>query len=281
MKSKGILSIIAIVVITTMSAFQIYYSSGCQYHTGSPADGLTCNNCHLGGTITPSITISATPAFGTGDTYLPGTTYTISVLGTGYSLYGFDLEILNSQSSIASSVLDFGALAIPPLGETINTPAPGYTYSDIMHTSPRSSAFTVIWTAPASGTGYLFCALLGVNNNGATSGDKGNTKTITLTSATANGIAESSENDNGIDLAIYPNPCIKTIDLTYNLKKSTFIHVELFNLDGAKVSDIIGENQDAGQHEIHFYIPSTASKGTYVIRIDLNDKSSYKKVIIL
>lgn len=281
MKNIGLLSIMAIVIITTMSAFQIYYSSGCQYHTGSPADGLTCNNCHLGGTITPSITISATPAFGAGDTYIPGTTYTISVLGSGYSLYGFDLEILNSQSSIASSVFDFGTLAIPPLGETINTPATGYTYSDIMHTAPRLSVFTVIWTAPASGTGYLYCALLGVNNNGATSGDKGNTKTMTLTSVTANGIVESSENDNAIDLVIYPNPCFKTINLTYTLKVSTFVKIELFNTDGAKVSDIIEENQDAGQQEIHFDIPSTVSKGTYVVKIGLNDKSISKKVIIL
>jgi hypothetical protein len=281
MKNKGLLSIIAIVIITTMSAFQIYYSSGCQYHTGSPADGLTCNNCHLGGTITPSITISAIPAFGAGDTYLPGTTYTISVLGSGYSLYGFDLEILNSQSSIASSVLDFGTLAFPPIGETINTPAPGYTYSDIMHTAPRSTAFTVVWTAPASGTGYLYCALLGVNNNGATSGDKGNTKTMTLTSATANGIIESSENGNVSDLAIYPNPCIKTINLAYNLKESAFVHIELFNTDGAKVADIADKNQDAGYQEIHFDIPSIVSKGIYIIKMNLNDKSISKKVIIL
>lgn len=281
MKNKGFLSIMAIVIITTMSAFQIYYSSGCQYHSGSPADGLTCNNCHIGGTITPSITISSTPSFGAGDTYSPGTTYTISVLGAGYSLYGFDLEILNSQSTIASSVLDFGTLAIPPSGETINTPAPGYTYSDIMHTAPRSSAFTVIWTAPASGTGYLYCALLGVNNNGATSGDKGNTKTMTLTSATANGIFESSEKDHISGLAIYPNPCINVINLAYTLKVSAFVHIELFNIDGAKVSDIIGENQDAGQQEIHFDIPSTSPKGTYVVKINLNDKSISKKVIIL
>jgi len=281
MKNKGLLSIMAIVIITTMSAFQIYYSSGCQYHTGSPADGLTCNNCHLGGATTPSITIVATPAFGAGDTYLPGTTYTISVLGSGYSLYGFDLEILNSQSSVASSVLDFGTLAIPPLGETINTPAPGYTYSDITHTAPRSSAFTVIWTAPASGTGYLYCALLGVNNNGATSGDKGNTKMMTLTSATANGINESSENGPVSDLAIYPNPCIKTINLTYTLKESAFVHLVLFNIDGDKVVDIAEENQDAGQQEIHFDVPSTATKGTYIVKIDLNDKSISKKVVLL
>lgn len=280
MKKTLLIFSISIAIITLMSAFEIYYTSGCPYHSGSPADGLNCGTCHTGGTITPSVTISSVPSFIFGNKYIPGTTYTISVSGSGYTLYGFDLEILNSQSSIANSVLDFGTINSITPAETVNTPTPGWTYSDIMHTAPKSGSFTVLWTAPASGIGYLYCALLGINNNGSTSGDKSCVTSMTLIPSTTNSVLENSENDKSINLSVFPNPCTEIINLYYNLFEKADVHIELFNLLGAKVLDIKDEKQEKGQQEVHYNIPLNLAKGSYFIKTTIYNHIKMTKIIL-
>jgi hypothetical protein len=281
MKKSLIIFLVSVITITLMSAFSIYYTSGCPYHSGSPADGLTCASCHAGGAITPSVTISSIPAMGIENKYIPGTTYTLSIAGSGYAFYGFDLEILNSQSSNASTALDFGTITSITPDEAVNTPLPGFTYSDIMHTSPKSGSFTAVWTAPSSGTGYLYCALLGINNNGNTSGDKCCITSMTLSPSTTSSISEHIETDDLINISVYPNPSIEKITISYNLKQASTLNIELLNDVGAKVADIINEKQNQGKQEINFIFPRHLQQGIYFIKIDMNKNSTIKKITLL
>lgn len=282
MKKNLVIFSVSIVLITILSAFNIYYTSGCPYHSGSPADGLTCASCHLGGINTPSVIITSTPAFGAGNTYIPGATYTISVTGQGYNLFGFDLEILNSPSNIANTVLDFGTINSITSNETVNIPSMGngYTYSDIMHTAPKSNPFIFIWDAPMSGTGYLYCALLGINNNGNTSGDNSCTTSMTLSPSTINGLNQHPNNNLLIDLSIYPNPCLEKIHLTYYLKESKKVTIELYSSFGIKIYDLFDDYQNEGIQNEQYIIPSFFPKGNYLLKLTADNKSITRNIVL-
>ena len=97
----------------TLSAFtSIVKSSGEKWRTGSPWDGNTCSSCHNGGASIPAIAITAVPSFGADNSYVPGTSSTVNVTVSGaYPSYGFNLEILNSNSATkAKDAGVFGAL---------------------------------------------------------------------------------------------------------------------------------------------------------------------------
>ena len=117
MKRTSLIFILTVSVLITVSAFTFFdslHSAGIAFETGSPYDfGSTCAQpgCHSGGTTTPTVTITSNPAFGIGNTFTPGMTYTINVIGSGsYPKYGFDLEILNSKKTTA---LDQGVFGNP------------------------------------------------------------------------------------------------------------------------------------------------------------------------
>src|SRR5688572_22031743 len=111
MKKMSLL-LLTCIVMAAISAFTVLHPTGEAFHTGSPYDkGDDCSHCHSGGTSTPSVTITANPPFGAGNTYIAGTTYTLSVIGTGsYPKYGFGLEILNSNTTTAADAGTFGAV---------------------------------------------------------------------------------------------------------------------------------------------------------------------------
>ncbi len=142
-------------------------SNGITGRTQSPHDlglkPLSCEECHGGGSATPVISLTASPAFGTGNTYIPGTTYTISYKVTGYSKFGFDLEIDNGNLTTSTAIGTLTAVTNSRIAS-----------SEILHSTPisSSSSATFTWKAPSTGTAYLYSTGLGVNGTGNTGGDK-------------------------------------------------------------------------------------------------------------
>ncbi|HEX7413510.1 MAG TPA: choice-of-anchor V domain-containing protein [Bacteroidia bacterium] len=191
MKKSIILPLIGAGIIIA-SGFTIVQSSGYAYATNSPSDNSmgngNCNGCHNGGSATPAGSITASPAFGgSGNnlTYVPGTTYTITVVqtNTSYSGYGFDIEIMNTNS--ASGTTDAGVMtALSTTYDKVNGTGP----TNITHKTriPTGTNATLKWVAPASGTAYLYAAILGENGNGSTSGDKVINFAYVLTAAASN-----------------------------------------------------------------------------------------------
>ncbi|MGZ3866422.1 MAG: PKD domain-containing protein, partial [Bacteroidia bacterium] len=182
---KGKLTLPSIMIggacILFLSGAAVINSTGYAYATGSPSDGMDCSSCHSGGATLTTATITASPAFGgSGNnlTYTPGATYTVTVKEGGYSLFGFDVEIMNSNSSSATT----NAGTMTALANcAINGTGP----TNITHTSPISSgsSATFKWVAPASGNAYLYCSVNGVNGNGRTTGDNVKLVSYTLTPA--------------------------------------------------------------------------------------------------
>ena len=248
-------------------------SGGITGRTQSPHDlvsnSLSCEDCHGGGSTTPSITLTPTPAFGQGNTYVPGTTYTISYKVTGYSKFGFDLEIDNGNLSSST------ALGTLTAGTNCRVSS-----SEVLHTTPISSSSTATftWKAPSSGTAYLYSTGLGVNGTGGTSGDKQAFYNLVLTPQAVNttGIEEVSINN---EFKLFQNPAKDVATVNYYISKDTHVTIIITDLNGKIVSTQLNEEAAEGSYSKKLEL-SDLNTGTYFVKIKSNDHTVAKKLVI-
>ena len=223
---KTFLSISVLTVgAAAMISMSIVSDNGKAGFTGSPSENL-CTNCHNNYTLNSgggSITLSSNPAF-VNNTYVPGTTYTMSatVARTGNNLFGIGLEVLNSTNA------NSGTLAITNSAETriVNVTVAGTSRKNVVHqlnggASANSKTFNFNWTAPTSGPATFYAAGVAANSSGTTAGDYVYNTSLALTGPMV-GIDET--NSIVQQLNVYPNPVIEKIHLDYTLKKASMVN---------------------------------------------------------
>jgi hypothetical protein len=241
-----------------------------------PSPSGTCSGCHSGGSTTPSVTISANPAFGVGDTYVPGQTYTITYQVTGYSKFGFDLEM--NDGNTASSMT---AGTLSAVSNTRYTAKPYNRYpANITHNSPVSSSSSAVfqWVAPSTPTTvYLFSNALGVNGTGGTGGDKETFKNMVLTPEGTNGISNIEiQSIKGV----YPNPSSDNITVEYQISKKGNLKMEILSLNGQLVRVVSNETVSVGIYSKTINI-AQLEKGSYFIKLTSeNDDSQIKRFVV-
>ncbi|HTA61410.1 MAG TPA: choice-of-anchor V domain-containing protein [Bacteroidia bacterium] len=291
MNKKVTLPLISGAAILMLSASTVINSSGISNYSGSPVDGGPtttgqCSGCHSGGSSVPTLAVTSSPAFGgsgSNRTYIPSTSYTITITPTGssYSRFGFNAEIINSLSAATASVANFGTFGAAVgvntqiTSATANAPYP----SCALHTSRSTTTpFAFKWTAPASGTGYICANVLGCNGDGNTSGDKVSAvTTITLTPNTT-GIENHAENVNA--LSLFPNPATDNLRITYTLRERGAVSVKLFNLNGDLVADLLNETQEVGVQANDVHLPSGLANGMYMVKLSVNGQQSTQKLMV-
>jgi hypothetical protein len=279
MNKKKILAIIGGVTVMaiSISAFTLVNNNGGQtFETGSPFDGGNCSGCHGGGSATCTPTFTASPAFGSGNTYIPNATYTISVGETGYPDFGFDLEIINSNSSTAACV-DIGTFSTAVSGCQI-IPSSGNP-TNVTQTSrvATASKASFKWKAPATGACYVYMCMNGVNGNGSTNGDKPTNFAVILNPSPA-GINSPVAIDS--HLSFYPNPATDMLNLSYSLDKRSTVSIQIFDLAGKQVANLFNETLEAGEQKYVAHLPSDMAKGTYMLNLIVDGQPTVKKLMI-
>jgi hypothetical protein len=290
MNKKITLPIISGAAILVLSASTVINSAGIANYTGSPVDGGPttsgqCSGCHSGGSATPTLTITSSPAFGgTGNnrTYVASTTYTITVTGSGYPKYGFNCEIINSQGTTAgTSVGMFGTFGTAVTSNcqiyaaASTTPYPPC----VSHNSASATPFSFKWTSPASGTGYIYADVLGANGDGTDRGDKvSGVASMTLTLGSTAGIDAHATNEN--ELSLFPNPATDNVRITYTLRERGAVSVRLYNLNGDLVADLVNETQDVGIQSNSAHLPTGLAKGLYMVKLMVNGQQSTQKLMV-
>jgi hypothetical protein len=78
----------------------------------------------------------------------------------------------------------------------------------------------------------------------------------------------------------YPNPFNPSTKIKFYLKEGGKVKLEVFNILGEKIADLIDEELDAGFHEVNFNGTNLAS-GVYIYRINVENKFSAIKKMIL
>ncbi|MBS1645868.1 MAG: T9SS type A sorting domain-containing protein [Bacteroidetes bacterium] len=264
-------------VVALATGFTMLHPTGIAFETGSPYDGSDCSNCHGGGASIPNANLVASPAFGgsgTNLTYVPGTTYTITVTQSGYPYFGLDVETLNSTS--ATSAGNAGTMAA--LSSNCKS---GSTPTNIMHRAPIASSASAqyTWVAPASGTAYLYAAVLGANGDGTDNGDQVVDLAYTLTPTSSAGI-ENYQQANTTQLSVFPNPSAGNFTVSYHLIEKAEVSVKLYNLNGELITELLNQTQNAGKQSMNVSLPASLAKGAYFVRLFVNQQVSTEKLIV-
>lgn len=82
-------------------------------------------------------------------------------------------------------------------------------------------------------------------------------------------------------LSVFPNPATKQLNLKYNLKHNTHVNVTLTNLPGKQVATFVNnKKRNAGSHHETFYINKNLNPGLYFLKVQTEESSVTKKIII-
>jgi len=92
------------------------------------------------------------------------------------------------------------------------------------------------------------------------------------------GEEENSDVKNKFDIAVYPNPFKKQINICLNLKEQSNINLEVYNLAGKKVAKIYNSNLAAGNHQLSFS-DNNLPDGIYLIRLQTGNENIIRKII--
>jgi hypothetical protein len=283
MKKITLLFIVTL-VLGSIVGFSVLELTGIAFYTGSPSDGgKTCSSnggCHSGGATVPTVSITATPAFGAGNTYVAGTTYTITVTGTGsYPKYGLGLEIIKANSGASTDAGTFGAVVTSNCKKLTSTTKPTNIVQTAASGTSNKAVFSFTWTAPSSGSAYLYCALLGVNGTGSDTGDKATTTSLTLTQNTSSSTPVIVGNT--FNATLFPNPAHDFVYLNYSLKESSDVKAEIFTMEGKKSASFNYNNQIAGEHRETINLSElNLTNGIYSVSITAGNNRVTKNIVI-
>jgi hypothetical protein len=109
-----------------------------------------------------------------------------------------------------------------------------------------------------------------------------NTDTTQISIAIRNFFAHLSVNNiskTGINILSYPNPATNFLTLQMNLIRNSNVHIQVFDLNGKFVKDILNENLQSGISEKNIDI-SSLDNGLYMMKINADGRSEYQKLSI-
>ena len=289
MKKSTILILLTVVILISSSATLLKYNNGIAGYSGSPGEG-TCSNCHGGGSSASSgITITAVPAFSVNTNseteYMPDSVYQITVetSAPNFSRFGFASQILNSSNTNAGVLQNAGSgVKFLNLGGKRSA----------VHTTPKvavgTALFTFKWAAPSDGNATIYAIANAVNGNNSTSGDfvippvsmdlvAAPTPTPPVDTSSTVGLKETKITTL-LQVSISPNPVYDLSTISYYLKKTGMVNVELIDMRGTLVKQLYGQTETPGYHSqiLNF---SGISSGVYFIKTSFDKEKVSQKLI--
>ncbi len=78
----------------------------------------------------------------------------------------------------------------------------------------------------------------------------------------------------------YPNPFNPTTIISYELPKSSFVRLSIYDIIGRLVNTIVNEQKNAGSYTVKWNADNISS-GIYFYRIDAGEFSSVKKCLVV
>ncbi len=91
------------------------------------------------------------------------------------------------------------------------------------------------------------------------------------------GIAEAVAKD--YNLSVFPNPSSDNLNVKFSLKGISSVNMDIIDITGRKVADLISENGMNGEVNKTFNISSYA-KGIYFVRLKINNESTLEKIVV-
>ena len=80
---------------------------------------------------------------------------------------------------------------------------------------------------------------------------------------------------------VYPNPVSDQFNLSFTLKKESFVTIKVLDVLGNEVMTLFGQKLSAGDQSNTFYINSKLNSGFYFIRIIADSDAIIKRISVL
>lgn len=273
----------AILYFTSINPVKAYYYGPPVYATNSPYDGASCDqsgchNSHSLQSAKPWIT-SNVPVGG----YVPNTIYTITAKAVhiGFTSFGFEI----SPQTTAGTPL--GTLIVTNSATTQIATTSGSGYSTLQYIEQTqygyqgtdSLVWTFNWKAPSSGAGsvtFYGCFNTG-NGNSVPTGTFVYPATLVIPESTAGVDDIAAQNTS---FSIFPNPAKEQCSITYSLQKATHVQVNMYAIDGKKISNLADNMVNQGNHTQNMALPLNIKPGVYLLQLITNEQSTIQKIVV-
>jgi hypothetical protein len=142
-----------------------------------------------------------------------------------------------------------------------------------------SCVYQFKWTAPSSNAGKVtfYAAANAANGDGVTYGDYIYTTSLTLTPSLSASVNDIKTAD--AKFSIFPNPVADgNAALLYMLNEPANVSAKLLSLNGQVITYFFNEQENAGLHQKKINLNPAIKKGVYLVQLDLNGNSYFKKI---
>lgn len=78
----------------------------------------------------------------------------------------------------------------------------------------------------------------------------------------------------------YPNPCTRSTTINYIIPEDCHVKIDIYNIAGHKVMDLVGEEQNAGQRTVKLNADQL-SAGVYFYRLEAGDYTAIRKLTVV
>jgi len=295
----------AIIAITSITlAFGTYKShtthgeGGQASSCGSPGELGTCSRstCHGAGASPAGVADNAGPGslnmtsnpVMTGNQYIPGTTYTmtVTVSQTGKKRFGFGCEILDNSGSTNGHVNNTAGTVV--ITDHINTrtwQAYGTGRLSVTHdtsggVAANTYSFNFNWIAPSAGFGTInvyLCGNAANRNLLADSGDYIYSQHIVWTEGSATSLP--AINSTELNATVYPVPAHNQFTFTTTLPEESPFNATLYSIDGRIAKELDNRNATQGAFSRDYNVTGM-TPGVYLLKVSAGSYSCVKRLII-
>jgi hypothetical protein len=264
---------------TGINTSKAYYYGPIPGHTGSPFDGMTCNTngCHNSNPLQsakPWITSNVPVAGYTQDSIY---TFKAKAVYSGFTSFGFQISPQTAAGGRLGSLIVTNATTTQIQAQSglqyIEQTGNGYLGTD-------SLVWSFQWKAPAKGTGavtFYGCFNCG-NGNSSAAGTYVFPATLTVQESATDGISNIVPVNTSF--SVFPNPAKEQINIAYSLKNAANVEVNMFSMDGRKVSTLLNSMVSEGNHTQNVMLPANVSRGIYLIQLTSNGQSTVQRIVV-
>lgn len=244
--------------------------------TGAPLE-LTCGDdlaCHntTPNTFTGNVAISFS---GANNTYIPGTTYqvTVTVSEAGINKFGFECTSIDANGDSAGTWLSAvsGSVAFPVAGAVNHRKYVSH------HNAGANNTWVIDWKAPAVDKGPLtfYAAGNAANGNALATGDHIYTSSLTIIPGVV-GIDEAPANYASLFIQNLVN---SDLNVQYDLSSAAQVSVILFNSLGQFEKILFTGNEPVGTHQ-HAFNVKNLHPGLYFVQFISGNSRHTEKIIV-